>query len=101
VQARRQAPADWNEWLKDTLASFARDGTRVETVDLRKWHNDPTGVRDTLAGHDLIWVCGGNGFYLRCCATAAPTSPFASSSIVEPSALRLSVRSPRESDALN
>jgi dipeptidase E len=57
--------SDWEAWLGETLGSLARDGTRVETIDLRAFVGTPDGLRDKLAAHDVIWLCGGNGFYLR------------------------------------
>jgi dipeptidase E len=37
----------------------------VEVVDLRSWLGNRDGLCALLAGKDVIWVSGGNGFYLR------------------------------------
>jgi dipeptidase E len=50
------------EWLGQTLASLG-DASQVEVVDLRQHRGDD--LRARLGGKDVVWLCGGNGFYLR------------------------------------
>jgi len=38
-------------------------GYEVELVDLRKWVDDNTGLRDILASKDMFLLAGGNPFY--------------------------------------
>jgi dipeptidase E len=56
---------DTEAWMNDTRASLQAHGAQVEVVDLRAWQNNRAGLREKLASKDVIWVCGGNTFYLR------------------------------------
>ena len=40
-------------------------GLQPEEVDLRQYFGKPDGLKELLAGFDLIWVRGGNVFVLR------------------------------------
>nr|AIA15727.1 Peptidase family S51 [uncultured bacterium] len=53
---------DSKEWIGLSLASL---GGEVEEIDLRHWQGNPAGLREKLAGKDVIWLSAGNGFYLR------------------------------------
>ena len=56
---------DWQAWIGDSRNAIALDPAQVEVVDLRSWRGNRDGLRALLAGKDVIWVSGGNGFYLR------------------------------------
>lgn len=56
---------DWQSWIGDSRNAIALDPAQVEVVDLRAWRGNRDGLHALLAGKDVIWVCGGNGFYLR------------------------------------
>ncbi len=56
---------DWQEWIGDSRNAIALDPAQVEVVDLRKWRGNRNGLRALLASKDVIWISGGNGFYLR------------------------------------
>jgi dipeptidase E len=43
---------------------FESAGSRVVPVDLRDFVGDPDGVRRVLDGVDVVWVGGGNSFWL-------------------------------------
>ncbi len=47
------------------LRELAGLGFTAGEVDLRGYFGDPAGLRAVLAGHDLLWVRGGNTFMLR------------------------------------
>jgi dipeptidase E len=47
------------------LQALAELGCRPCELDLRGYSGDPAGLCAELAGHDLLWVRGGNTFMLR------------------------------------
>ena len=59
------AQDDATEWVQDSRNAIAIDPAQIEVVDLRQWAGDRTGLQAKLASKDVIWVCGGNTFYLR------------------------------------
>ena len=57
---------------EDRSADLGREIERLKSiglepteVDLRQYFDKPAGLKETLAGFDLIWVRGGNVFVLR------------------------------------
>lgn len=42
-----------------------KKGYHFELVDLRRWKDDNTGLRDLLASKDMFLLTGGNPYYLR------------------------------------
>ncbi len=56
---------DAHTWVGESRDSLKRHGAHVEPVDLRDWQQNPVGLREHLAGNDVLWVCGGHQFYLR------------------------------------
>jgi dipeptidase E len=50
-------------WVKATRDAFGYHGFDVETIDLR--HCQGQALREKLVHKDVIWVGGGNTFYLR------------------------------------
>jgi dipeptidase E len=50
-------------WVKATRDAFTYHGFDVETIDLR--HCQGQTLREKLIHKDVIWVGGGNTFYLR------------------------------------
>jgi dipeptidase E len=53
------------EWVQDSRNALAGNPAQIEVIDLRQWRGDRPGLRAKLAGKDVIWLCGGNTFYLR------------------------------------
>jgi len=56
---------DAKDWVNESKDSLKVQGAQVEVVDLRQWQDNRIGLHEKLASKDVIWVCGGNGFYLR------------------------------------
>ncbi len=56
---------DAHTWVGESRDSLKRHGAHVEPVDLRDWQQNPVGLREHLAGNDVVWLCGGHQFYLR------------------------------------
>lgn len=54
-----------DDWIEDSRNALIQHGGHVEPVDLREWRGNPAGLREKLASKDVIWLCGGHGFYLR------------------------------------
>ncbi|MBO9153786.1 Type 1 glutamine amidotransferase-like domain-containing protein [Chitinophaga sp. GCM10012297] len=52
-------------WVKAVRQTFSRKGYQVEPIDLRLFRNRRQQLRDKLSGKDVIWLGGGNTFYLR------------------------------------
>lgn len=40
-------------------------GMQIEKIDLQKYHDDAKKLYETLQSFDVIWIGGGNVFYLR------------------------------------
>lgn len=56
---------DSKTWVAESRDSLKSQGSQVEVVDLRNWRDNRVGLREKLASKDVIWLCGGHGFYLR------------------------------------
>jgi len=56
---------DSKAWVDESRDSLKSQGSQVEVVDLRNWRDNRVGLREKLASKDVIWLCGGHGFYLR------------------------------------
>ncbi len=54
-----------DRWVKAVRAVFSRKGYQVEPIDLRLFRNRRQLLREKLSGKDVIWLGGGNAFYLR------------------------------------
>lgn len=52
-------------WLGEFRDTIRRQGFQAEGVDLRTWRDDRPGLSEKLASKDVIWVGGGNTYYLR------------------------------------
>jgi dipeptidase E len=65
IQNAADVEDDAQDWVEQSRRSIARDEAQIEVVDLRDWLDGHAGLLDRLACKDVIWVCGGNGFYLR------------------------------------
>jgi dipeptidase E len=52
-------------WIEDARNTIRSKGYQTEVVDLREWEDNAQGLRNKLTGKDVIWVGGGNTFYLR------------------------------------
>lgn len=53
---------EWRTGFRDILSSH---GYKVEPVDLRNWIKNRDGLYEKLKSKDVIWLGGGNTFYLR------------------------------------
>jgi dipeptidase E len=61
-------PGEEPKWVKKARASLTDVGVTVTQVDLRKYtgrNNNHDELKALLADHDVIWVGGGNTFYLN------------------------------------
>ncbi|WP_109699597.1 Type 1 glutamine amidotransferase-like domain-containing protein [Chitinophaga deserti] len=56
---------DSEEWVLSIRQSFKRRGYQVDPIDLRIWQRRPQQLMQRLTGKDVIWIGGGNTFYLR------------------------------------
>ncbi|HYF62235.1 MAG TPA: Type 1 glutamine amidotransferase-like domain-containing protein [Herpetosiphonaceae bacterium] len=52
-------------WIGSSTASLPAHHAHITPVDLRRWGTNRAGLYEHLAGHDVIWVSGGNTYYLR------------------------------------
>lgn len=53
------------KWLDGFREMLLVNGYQIESIDLRKWNNDHAGLYRKLASKDVIWIGGGNTYYLR------------------------------------
>jgi dipeptidase E len=65
IQNATDVESDTSEWLAESTNALATDGASIDVVDLRTYLEHSAGLRERLAAADVIWICGGNGFYLR------------------------------------
>jgi len=56
---------DSQTWLEEFRAPLRNAGYQIEVIDLRNWRNQQEKLREKLASKDVIWLGGGNTFYLR------------------------------------
>lgn len=56
---------DSEDWVLSIRQSFKRRGYQVDPIDLRIWQRRPQQLMQRLTGKDVIWIGGGNTFYLR------------------------------------
>ena len=54
-----------NEWLGGFREMLLTNGFQLERIDLRKWYGKSQALREKLTQKDVIWLGGGNTFYLR------------------------------------
>ena len=52
-------------WLDGFREMLLANGYHIEQLDLRKWTNNHDGLYEKLASKDVIWIGGGNTYYLR------------------------------------
>jgi dipeptidase E len=52
-------------WVAQNQEAIKSHGFNVEVVDLRKYTHDHVGLLQQLQRKDVIWLGGGNSFYLR------------------------------------
>lgn len=52
-------------WLGEFREAIRSKGYQAEVVDLRHWRDNQAGLYKKLAGKDVIWLGGGNTYYLR------------------------------------
>jgi len=51
-------------WLQDNYEAMEAAGLTIDRIDLRNFR-DPKALAAKLASYDVIWLAGGNTFYLR------------------------------------
>ncbi|WP_341839018.1 Type 1 glutamine amidotransferase-like domain-containing protein [Chitinophaga caseinilytica] len=56
---------DSEPWVRSIRNAFKRRGYQVEPIDLRVWQRRPDQLARRLASKDVIWMGGGNTYYLR------------------------------------
>ncbi len=54
-----------NDWIGASRASLPAQSSHINVVDVRAWRDNRVGLYEQLAGNDVIWVSGGNTYYLR------------------------------------
>jgi dipeptidase E len=54
--------ADSTDWVQESVDSL---GFGTQVIDLRSYRASRGELRETLANKDVIWLCGGNQYYLR------------------------------------
>jgi len=54
-----------SEKLRGEISILGEIGIEADEIDLRNYFNGETGLRETIAKYDLLWVAGGNVFLLR------------------------------------
>lgn len=52
-------------FVLETRDEFASLGMQVTLIDLRKYEHDPDGLSVVLQDFDVVWMGGGNVYYLR------------------------------------
>jgi len=57
-----EGPKKWVDAQREALEKYT--GT-LEIIDLNEYKNKRQGLREKLAAQDIIWVGGGNTYYLR------------------------------------
>jgi dipeptidase E len=58
-------PDDTKGWMFDTRKSFESLGMQVTFVDLRMHKEDPESLYLMLKEFDVVWIGGGNTYYMR------------------------------------
>jgi dipeptidase E len=54
-----------HDWLGGFRDMLRINGFQLDVVDLRRWQGQREALREKLLGKDVIWLGGGNTFYLR------------------------------------
>jgi dipeptidase E len=54
-----------HDWLGGFRDMLRINGFQLDVIDLRRWQGQREGLREKLSGKDVIWLGGGNTFYLR------------------------------------
>lgn len=57
--------ADSIDWVIENREAIKARGYKVELVDLREYKGRQLDLRTKLASKDVVWLGGGNTFYLR------------------------------------
>lgn len=55
----------YESWVNQIRPALQNPGFAVEVVDLRKYRGKRDALEQVLYGQDVIWLGGGNTFYLR------------------------------------
>jgi dipeptidase E len=57
-----EGPEGWLEEIRKTIIGY---GFQLHLIDLREFVNDEISLREKMNSVDIIWVGGGNMYYLR------------------------------------
>lgn len=52
-------------WINQIRPALQKMGVVISLVDLREYRSNSAGLKSKLANADVIWIGGGNTFYLR------------------------------------
>jgi dipeptidase E len=53
------------DWVASNREEIIANGFQVDVVDLTKYLKDNKGLANILLDHDVVWLGGGNTYYLR------------------------------------
>jgi len=56
---------DSRDWVVEHRNAIVNNGYQIEQIDLRNYSNDLDGLEQKLSGVDVVWMGGGNTYYLR------------------------------------
>ena len=54
-----------HDWLGGFRDMLRINGFQLDVIDLRRWQGQQDALREKLSNKDVIWLGGGNTFYLR------------------------------------
>jgi len=58
-------PEEKKTWMYAARKNLQNLGMHIALVDLREYKEKPTELKELLGNFDMIWIGGGNVFYLR------------------------------------
>lgn len=56
---------DTKDWMFETRKNFESLGMQMTLVDLRLYKDDPESLYTVLKNVDVVWIGGGNTYYMR------------------------------------
>jgi len=56
---------DSRDWVVEHRNAIVNNGYQIEQIDLHNYSNDLDGLEQKLSGVDVVWMGGGNTYYLR------------------------------------
>ncbi len=52
-------------WVDSVGKILQKHAAHIDVIDLREYDHNPEQIEKDLAGYDVVWIGGGNSFYLR------------------------------------